>query len=299
MASRIPVLPLVGSTMVPPALSSPRRSASSSMATAMRSLTLPPGLTDSSLATTSAPPAFGSRLSRTSGVRPISSRTVDATRGRIITSSLSDVVHRPGHSHPLAHASRELAEREPVHYAGDGFGDLFPQLDEVVTVAACTLAADRFEGRARTLHRSQHRPHRDLLGQAREVIAARGAPLGRQQPSPLEGQQHLLEVALGDVLAPGTLLDRNQPAPMVQSEVEHRLDGVLALRGNPHARADGANLPQRARSSPRATSLAKYVMMMSAPARRMAVRASIMARSSSSQPSCPAALIMAYSPDTE
>src|SRR5207245_1299861 len=38
---------------------------------------------------------------------------------------------------------------------------------------------------------------------------------------------------------------------------------------------------------------------MSAPARRMAVSASIIARRSSSQPSCPAALIMAYSPDTE
>src|SRR5262245_21365430 len=180
MASPIPVLPLVGSTMVLPALSNPRRSASSSMATAMRSLPLPPGLMDSSLATTSAPPGFGSRLSRTRGVRPISSRTVDATRGRIITSSLSDVVHRPRHGHPLAHASRELTKREPVHHAGDGLGDLFPQLDEIVTVAAAALPPDRFEGRARPFHRSQHRPHRDLLGQAREVIAARGAPLRRQ-----------------------------------------------------------------------------------------------------------------------
>src|SRR5262249_41614237 len=40
-------------------------------------------------------------------------------------------------------------------------------------------------------------------------------------------------------------------------------------------------------------------MMMSAPARRMPVSASIMAASSSSQPSCPAARSMAYSPETE
>ena len=39
--------------------------------------------------------------------------------------------------------------------------------------------------------------------------------------------------------------------------------------------------------------------MMSAPARRMPVSASIIARSSSSQPSWPAARIIAYSPDTE
>src|SRR5574341_1263043 len=42
----------------------PRSSAASSMATAIRSLTLPPGFTDSSLATTVAPPGRGSRFRR-------------------------------------------------------------------------------------------------------------------------------------------------------------------------------------------------------------------------------------------
>ena len=40
----MPVLPLVGSTTVAPGLSTPRRSASSTIASAMRSLTLPPGI---------------------------------------------------------------------------------------------------------------------------------------------------------------------------------------------------------------------------------------------------------------
>src|SRR5207244_4489215 len=77
---------------------------------------------------------------------------------------------------------------------------------------------------------------------------------------------------------------------VAQCQAEHRLAGFLSLCGNPHARL---------RSRSRATSLAKYVMMMSAPARLMPVSASIMAASSSSQPSWPAARIIAYSPDTE
>src|SRR6185503_7637816 len=48
----------------------------------MRSLTLPAGLSDSALASTVAPSGFGMRLSLTSGVPPISSRTDAATRGR-------------------------------------------------------------------------------------------------------------------------------------------------------------------------------------------------------------------------
>ena len=49
-ARPIPVLPLVGSMMVPPGLSAPLSSAASSMAQAVRSLTLPAGLNASSLA---------------------------------------------------------------------------------------------------------------------------------------------------------------------------------------------------------------------------------------------------------
>ena len=80
----MPVLPLVGSTIVAPGFRTPRRSASSTIETAMRSLTLPPGLSDSTLAATIAPPGFGSRFSRTIGVRPTSSRTDFAIFGVVI-----------------------------------------------------------------------------------------------------------------------------------------------------------------------------------------------------------------------
>ena len=55
MARPIPVLPEVGSTMVIPGRSSPLASAASIIEMPMRSLTEPPGLNDSSLATRGAP----------------------------------------------------------------------------------------------------------------------------------------------------------------------------------------------------------------------------------------------------
>ena len=57
-ASPTPVLPLVGSMMVPPGLSIPRCSASSIIARAMRSFTLPAGLKYSSFAISRAPDFF-------------------------------------------------------------------------------------------------------------------------------------------------------------------------------------------------------------------------------------------------
>ena len=76
------MLPDVGSTMVPPGRSSPDRSAASIMAMAGRSLTLPPGLVVSSLATTAVGSPALNRPSRTSGVFPTRSSTESAISGR-------------------------------------------------------------------------------------------------------------------------------------------------------------------------------------------------------------------------
>src|SRR6516165_10512651 len=73
MASPTPVLPEVGSTIVPPGCSSPLASAAATIRNAMRSLTDPPGLKYSTFASTVAPviPRVTDR-SRTSGVFPTS-----------------------------------------------------------------------------------------------------------------------------------------------------------------------------------------------------------------------------------
>ena len=55
IASPIPVFPEVGSIITPPGFNTPRRSASSSMALATRSLALPAGFKYSSFASTRAP----------------------------------------------------------------------------------------------------------------------------------------------------------------------------------------------------------------------------------------------------
>ena len=70
MASPTPVLPLVGSTMVPPGFSAPLSSAASIMRRAMRSFTEPPGLKYSTLARTVALMPLVTLLSLTSGVLP-------------------------------------------------------------------------------------------------------------------------------------------------------------------------------------------------------------------------------------
>ncbi len=77
MASPVPVLPEVGSTIVPPGSRRPSRSAASIIATAARSLIDPPGLSASIFAVTCGVRPAAMRSRRTIGVSPIASR-IDA-----------------------------------------------------------------------------------------------------------------------------------------------------------------------------------------------------------------------------
>ena len=73
MARAIPVLPLVGSTMMVSSVMAPAAIAASTIEAPMRSFTLEPGLKNSSLATTSATTSSAIGRTRTRGVLPISS----------------------------------------------------------------------------------------------------------------------------------------------------------------------------------------------------------------------------------
>jgi ABC-type dipeptide/oligopeptide/nickel transport system ATPase component len=77
----IPVLPDVGSTIVPPGRSRPSRSAASINATAILSLIEPPGLNDSSFATSVGRKPNPMRDSRTNGVLPIVPRIESSITG--------------------------------------------------------------------------------------------------------------------------------------------------------------------------------------------------------------------------
>jgi hypothetical protein len=75
IASPTPVLPLVPSTIVPPGLSRPSRSARSMIGMPIRSLIDPPGLKNSAFAYTGVRMPRVTRLRRMSGVQPISAST--------------------------------------------------------------------------------------------------------------------------------------------------------------------------------------------------------------------------------
>ena len=79
MASPTPVLPEVPSTMVDPGLRRPSRSALSTIAAAGRSLTLPPGLRNSSFPIKGQGESRPIRSRRTMGVLPTRSRSESAT----------------------------------------------------------------------------------------------------------------------------------------------------------------------------------------------------------------------------
>src|SRR5215211_3638882 len=74
IARPVPVLPEVGSMIVPPGFSRPSASAASTIRIATRSLIEPPGLKYSTLATTCGVRPDAMRLRRTSGVSPTVSR---------------------------------------------------------------------------------------------------------------------------------------------------------------------------------------------------------------------------------
>jgi len=81
MARPTPVLPDVGSTIVPPGRNRPSRSAASIMVTAGRSLDDPPGLVVSSLRAIVQERSRASRGSLTIGVLPTRSSTDSAISG--------------------------------------------------------------------------------------------------------------------------------------------------------------------------------------------------------------------------
>src|SRR4051794_2603322 len=80
IASPTPVLPDVGSTIVPPGFSFPSRSAASIIASPIRSLFEPPGFMNSSLARIVPGTSPETRSSRTIGVEPTRSMIVGYSR---------------------------------------------------------------------------------------------------------------------------------------------------------------------------------------------------------------------------
>ena len=77
---------------------------------------------------------------------------------------------------------------------------------------------------------------RDVLDRAGQHVAAADAALGAHEPRPLQGEQDLLEVGLGQSRAVGDVADRGGRAGRaVQGEREQGPAGIVAARGHLHA----------------------------------------------------------------
>src|SRR5436309_6956838 len=136
----MPVLPEVGSISVSPGLIRPERSASSSMRTPMRSLTLPPGFKNSHFPRSSQARPLPMWLSRTIGVPPTASR-IESRICSDICCALYRVALRVDHQAERLRrrdrgADRGLATRGPREPIDVGRTEVDPDLDHVDIVAA-------------------------------------------------------------------------------------------------------------------------------------------------------------------
>src|SRR5438477_11610625 len=107
IARPTPVLPEVGSTIVPPGRSFPSRSACSIIGRPIRSFTEPPGFRYSSLARISPPPGGESFGRRTIGLPPTISRTLGyAIRGKRTARPVVEGSHEHHHDRQRQHRRR-------------------------------------------------------------------------------------------------------------------------------------------------------------------------------------------------
>src|SRR6266542_3239471 len=192
----------------------------------------------------------------------------------------SDVVHRLGRRPALDGMPLQIFEGRAVYHGVHRLRYCSPQVAQIPRgIRRRAMGSAPGGSHSRTpLDGPEQSANRDLVGCFGETVTARRSASRVEESRPLEPEQHLLEVPLRYAPSPRDVLDGLQRSPVVgEGQVEHRLDGVLALaEAVPAAPGPG-----------------------SAPARRIPVRASIIAASSSSQPSWPAARSIAYSPDTE
>src|SRR5581483_1761895 len=231
MARPMPVLPLVGSTRVSPGLMVPRRSASSTMASAMRSLTEPPGLSDSILATTSAAPSGTTWLSRTIGVPPITSRTLFAMPCCLL---ISDDVTAAGLTDTTV-ARGQVRDRYALQHPDHGLLHVLPHaaLGAAAGTRASAALAEAIDRHDRAFQRLNDLADANVIGLADEDMAALRAADAADEAGAPQGSQELLQVRLRDILPRGDLaaLSRARLVAMVH-QLNECANAVVAFGGD-------------------------------------------------------------------
>src|SRR5438093_380947 len=218
-------------------------------------------------------------------------RVRDRLRHRLSLGQLAGGRGPAGRGLQLLRADRGLDVRDPVlgQRVGQHVGGHAGRVDALLGEQALEERAHR----ARVVAGGAHGAEPQEVGLLLELLRAE--------------RLHQPGADLPDVLGDDRVLDQRQLGARGEEEVPAEL-ALAALAGRAHRaserqgdgedrRQGGAPAPHR-RPSPRATSWAKYVMMTSAPARRMATRLSSTTRASSIQPRSAAAFTIAYSPLT-
>src|SRR4029078_700235 len=176
MASPTPVLPEVGSTIVPPGWSSPEASAASIIRAAIRSFTEPPGLRYSTFASTSgvAAPSGGSgvRFRRTRGVLPTRSSSdstysmwLNISTGRAVAGIRED--GRVDVDSPPSRTALATARYRAVHQVRDGGRVLHdPLAVQILGEPTDDLQSANVDRRMQLLVCSRARHHEEVLAAA-------------------------------------------------------------------------------------------------------------------------------------
>src|SRR3972149_3522790 len=229
----MPVVPLVGSTIVSPGLRRLLFSAASIMLRAMRSLTLPAGFIDSTLATTSAQPGCTTRFRRSMGVPPTRSRTVSAIF-LSLPISLLDYVPCPARL-PGAVALRQVADRRAVQHLEDGLAHVLPHvaLRAAAVPRAGAALVQAVDGHDGPLQRLDHFRHADVAGLPDQRVATLRPAHAADKAGPAQRGEQLLQVGLRDLLARGYLAALHWAGlTEVVRQLNQSPDAVIAFGGN-------------------------------------------------------------------
>src|SRR5260370_10051612 len=243
-ASAMPVVPLVGSISSLPGRSTPRFSASQIIDAPMRSFTEYAGLRPSIFARMVARAPSVTRLSFTSGVRPmlselslcsikspnasLRSRLCYASNrnggARVSKRSQSNLPIRHVLGLPVAPVANQFGETGAVDHARDGFIRAPPGFRERIAgrlPASALVALGAFD-------KTQHLAHRARIRRPSQQIPAFRAAPRLHEATLLQPCKNQLQEFLRDLLSPGDLGDPHWLATLLQGEIEDRMQRVFA-----------------------------------------------------------------------
>ncbi len=153
----------------------------------------------------------------------------------------AETVRRRGGDVPLG-PGHHVGQAVALQVGADRLADVGPDGQQdalaLVVAGAVLVGLPEVAGGDGAVDRRDDLGQGDLLGWAGQHVAAADAPLRADQAGPLEGQEDLLEVGLGERGALGDVPDRGGRLGAVQGEREQRPAGVVTPSSKPSQPGD-------------------------------------------------------------